>query len=60
MAPNKWILGTWKAKCHILITHELNEGKSGMRNTWHGRFHVSRGIKKGALHLDQNEFGGGE
>ena len=30
-----------------------------MRNTWHGDCHVSRWIKKGVLHLDQKEFGGG-
>ena len=42
VAPNKWTLGTCKAKCHILIMHELSGGKIGMRNTWHGDFHVSR------------------
>ena len=30
-----------------------------MRNTCHGDCHVSRWIKKGVLHLDQKEFGGG-
>ena len=59
MAPNKWRLGTWKAKCHIPIMHELSRGKIGMRNTWHGDCHVSRWIKKGVLHLDQKEFDGG-
>ena len=59
MTPNKWALGTWKAKCHIPIMHELSGGKIGMRNTWHDDFHVSRWIKQGFLHLDQKEFGGG-
>ena len=57
MAPKKWKLGTWKAKCHILIMYELSGGKIGMRNTWHGDCHVSRWIKKGVLRLDQKEFG---
>ena len=60
MAPNKWTLGTWKAKCHILNMHELSGGKIGMRNTWHGDCHVSRWIKKGVLRLDQKEFSGGK
>ena len=42
VALNKWTLGTWKAKCHILIMHKLSRGKDGMRNTWHGDYHVSR------------------
>ena len=29
MAPNKWTLGTWKVKCHILIMHELSGGGGG-------------------------------
>ena len=60
MAPNKWTLGTWKAKCHILIMDELSGGKIGMRNTWHGDFHVSRWIKKYVLRLDQKDFDGGK
>ena len=47
MAPNKWRLGTWKAKFHIPIMHELSGGEIGMRNTWHGDCHVLRWIKKG-------------
>ena len=35
--------------------HELTGGKIGMRNTWHGDYHVSRWIKKGVLHLYQKE-----
>ena len=58
MAPNKWTLGKWKAKCHIPIMHELSGGEIGMRNTWHGDFHVSSWTKKGVLHLDQKDFGG--
>ena len=23
VAPNRWTLNTWKAKCHILFMHEL-------------------------------------
>ena len=59
MAPNKWTLGTWKAKCHTPVMHEISGWRNGMRNTWHGDYHVSRCIKKGVLHLDQKEFGGG-
>ena len=29
VGPNKWTLGTWKAKCHILIMHELSGGGGG-------------------------------
>ena len=29
VAPNKWTLGTWKSKCHILIMHELSGGMGG-------------------------------
>ena len=42
-----------------VIMHEISVGNKGMRNTWHGDFHVSRWIKKCVLHLDQKEFGGG-
>ena len=27
VAPNRWTLNTWKAKCHILFMHELSGGK---------------------------------
>ena len=27
VVPNRWTLGTWKAKCHILFMHELSGGK---------------------------------
>ena len=30
-----------------------------MRNTWHDDCHLSSWIKKGVLHVDQKEFGGG-
>ena len=60
MTPNKWTLGTWKAKCSSHVVHELSGGKIGMRNTWHGDCHVSRWIKKGVLRLDQKKFGGGK
>ena len=43
--------------------HELSGGGGGvigMRNIWHGDCHVSSWIKKGVLHLDQKEFGGGK
>ena len=42
VAPNRWTLGTWKSKCHILFMHELRGGKGCMRNTWHGDCHVSK------------------
>ena len=29
VAPNKWTLGTWNTKCHILIMHELSRGGGG-------------------------------
>ena len=45
VTPNRWTLGTWKAKCHILFMHELG---------WDGE----EGTKKGVLHPNQNEFVG--
>ena len=59
VAPNKWTLGTWKAKCHFHIMHELSGGKIGMRNILHGDCHMSSWIKKGVLHVDQKESVGG-
>ena len=41
------------------VMHEISGWRNGMRNTWHGDYHVSRCIKKGVLHLDQKEFSGG-
>ena len=47
MAPDRWTLGTWKAKCHILIMHEVSGGKDvAWGNTWKDDCHVSKGLGK--------------
>ena len=31
-----WTLGTWEAKCHALVMHEISGGDwQNMKNTWH-------------------------
>ena len=36
VAPDKWTLGTWEAKCHVLVMHEISGGdEQSMKNTWH-------------------------
>ena len=53
MAPNKWTLGIWKAKCHVPILHGYSGGRIGMKDKWHRKFPFVKVIEKGVLHLDQ-------